>query len=81
MTVSNTERYNKVFAESLNLQPEDLNEGLVYNSVPLWDSVGHMSLMASLEAEFDIMLETDDIIAFSSYDKGKEILAKYSVTF
>jgi acyl carrier protein len=79
--MSNTERYNKVFTESLNLQPEDLNEGLVYNSIPLWDSVGHMSLMASLETEFDIMLETDDIIAFSSYDKGKDILAKYSVKF
>ena len=79
--MSNAERYDKVFAESLNLQPEDLNEGLVYNSVALWDSVGHMSLMASLEAEFDIMLETDDIIAFSSYDKGKDILTKYSVKF
>ena len=37
--------------------------------------------MAALEAEFDIMMETDDIIDFSSYAKGMEILAKYEVQF
>jgi hypothetical protein len=40
-----------------------------------------MSLMAALETEFDIMMETDDIIDFSSYAKGMEILSKYEVQF
>ena len=38
-----------------------------------------MQLVAALEDAFDIMLDTDDIIDLSSYDKGKEILAKYDV--
>ena len=38
-----------------------------------------MTLMAELEDVFDIMLETDDIVDFSSYEKGKEILKKYEV--
>jgi len=67
--------------DALNLQPQDLNDNLIYNSVATWDSVGHMSLMATLETEFDIMLETDDIIDFSSYLKGDEILAKYEIKF
>ena len=47
-----------------------------------WDSVGHMTLMAALEDAFDIMMETDDIIDFNSYEKGKETLAKnYGVEF
>ena len=32
-----------------------------------------------LEETFDIMLDTDDIIDFSSYDKGMEILERYDI--
>lgn len=56
-----------------------LNESLVYQSVPTWDSVGHMAMIAALEGRFEIMMETDDVIDFSSYLKGMEILAKYNV--
>ena len=38
-----------------------------------------MSLMSALEDAFDISLETDDIVDFSSYEKGKEILKKYNI--
>ena len=40
-----------------------------------------MTLISSLEDEFDIMMETDDIIDFESYEKGIEILKKYGVSF
>jgi hypothetical protein len=40
-----------------------------------------MGLIATLEDSFDIMLDTDDIIDFSSYARGKEILKKYDVIF
>ena len=33
------------------------------------------------EDSFDIMFDTDDIIDFSSYEKGKELLKKYDITF
>jgi len=79
--MTNKQRYDKVFMEALNLQPPDLNDNLIYNSVAAWDSIGHMSTMAALETEFDIMMETDDIIDFSSYPKGMEILAKYDIQF
>ena len=55
---------------------EDQLPGLKYQDVEAWDSVGHMGLIASLEEAFDIMMDTDDIIDFGSYEKGKEILAK-----
>ena len=32
--------------------------------------------MSGLEEAFNISIETDDIIDFSSYNKGKEILKK-----
>lgn len=73
------ERYDKIFLETLALNVEDLTDALIYNSVPVWDSVGHMTLMAALETEFDIMMETEDIIAFSSYLKGMDILSHYGI--
>lgn len=76
--MTNLENYNKVFCDTLEIS-EDQLPGLNYQAVPLWDSVGHMTLVANLEDAFDIMMETDDIIDLSSYEKGKEILKKYDV--
>ena len=74
--MTNLEKYNEVFKENLSVDDEALNETLIYQSVPDWDSVGHMGLVSALEEAFDIMMETDDIIEFNSYLKGKEILKK-----
>ena len=38
-----------------------------------------MTLIAALEDAFDIMMDTDDIIDFESYEKGIEIMKKYQV--
>jgi acyl carrier protein len=54
---------------------------LEYQSIIDWDSIGHMELMATLEEVFGIMMDTDDIIDFSSFEKGKEILGKHNVEF
>lgn len=79
--MTNLEKYNQVFCESLEIT-EDKLLGLEYQGVELWDSVGHMNMMAALEDTFDIMMETDDIVDFSSYEKGKEILAaNYDINF
>ena len=78
--MTNLEKYKNVFCETLQISEDKLN-GLEYQGVELWDSVGHMTLMAALEDAFDIMMDTDDIVDFSSYEKGKEILKKYDVEF
>lgn len=78
--MTNLEKYNNVFCETLQIT-EDKLAGLKYQGVELWDSVGHMTLISALEDAFDIMMETDDIIDLSSYEKGIEILKKYDVEF
>ena len=52
-----------------------------YNEIDEWDSIGHMALVAALEDEYKISFETDDIIDFSSFKKGIEILKKYKIEF
>lgn len=76
--MSNLEKYNKIFKETLEVS-DDMLAGLKYQDIKEWDSVGHISLIGELEDTFDIEIDTDDIIDFSSYEKGKDILAKYDV--
>lgn len=80
--MNNLEKYNQAFITTFEVS-EDQLAGLKYQDIEAWDSVGHMGLIAALEEAFDIMMDTDDIIDFNSYEKGKEILAKdeYGVTF
>ncbi|WNJ99103.1 acyl carrier protein [Thalassospiraceae bacterium LMO-JJ14] len=73
--------YDRVFVEIFEIDEEKLKENLEFNSIETWDSIGHLSLISELEECFDISLETDDIVDFSSYEKGKEILKKYGVAF
>jgi acyl carrier protein len=72
------DKYDKVFMKSFKIKKDKLKK-LKYNSIPQWDSVGHMSMVGALEETFKITLEMDDIIDFSSYEFGKKILKKYKV--
>jgi len=71
--------YNMAFIESFGITESKL-DGLKYQDIEEWDSVGHMGLMTSLEDAFNIEMDIDDIIDFSSYKKGKEILSKYNIS-
>ncbi|WP_298864818.1 acyl carrier protein [uncultured Sulfitobacter sp.] len=81
MSTENTQKLTDAFVEALQIKPEQVTDDLEYNSIKEWDSVAHMTLVAALEEQFDIMLDTDDIIDMSSVAKAKEILAKYDVSF
>ena len=76
--IENIEKYNKSFEDTFLIDGDKI-ETLEYQSIEAWDSVGHMSLMASLEEVFNIEMEIDDIIEFSSYEVGKMILKKYNI--
>lgn len=79
--MTNDERYLKVFTETLSVSEKEA-VGLEYQGIADWDSVGHMGLIAAIEDEFDIMMDTDDIIDLSSFEKGKEILeTNYNIEF
>lgn len=79
--MTNKEKYSIAFCEIFGITEEKL-AGLKYQDIKEWDSVGHMGLIARLEDEFDIMMDTDDIIDFNSYERGQEILStNYGVEF
>ncbi len=76
--MTNREKYINAFVEALEVDESVVPE-LVYQGIEEWDSVGHMSLVAEIEEAFDIMMDTDDIIDFSSFEKGIELLKKYDI--
>lgn len=79
--MDNVKKLKAAFSEALGL-PENVDvQTLKYNEIPEWDSIAHMALIAQLDDQFDIMMDTDDIIDISSFDKAKEVLNKYGVEF
>jgi len=61
------------------MDSKKFGENIKYNEIAEWDSIGHMTLMSGLEEGFSISVETDDVVDFSSFKKGIEILKKYNI--
>jgi acyl carrier protein len=66
-----------IFADSLDIDQSIVTDNLRYAEIPQWDSVAHMALMAYIEVGFDIMIDTEDVIDMSSFEKAKQIVTKY----
>lgn len=78
MYMSKLKTYNQVFTKTLGIKEIKLKK-LNYQGVKSWDSVGHMNLISVLEKKFNIEMDIDDIVDFSSYEMGKKILKKYKI--
>ena len=78
--MSNLDKYNQCFISTFTIDESAFKNNIEYNSIPEWDSIGHMAMIAELEEVFGISMDIDDIIEFSSYKKGMEILVKYEVS-
>ena len=76
--MENIKIYEEAFIKIFSVDKNELLN-LKYQSIESWDSVGHMALIAELEEKFNIEMDIDDIIAFSDYKEGKQILAKYEI--
>ena len=77
--MTNLEKLNNIFMEVFSVEETALNADFGKENVDSWDSVHQLSLTGAVEDEFDIMLDAEDILGFSSYEKAKEILNKYEI--
>jgi len=75
----NERKLRSIFAEVLRVGEEEICDQTAYEKTMGWDSVAHMTLVAALDFNFNLMIETDDVLDLSSYPKAKEILRKYGV--
>lgn len=77
--MNNLEKLNHIFCEVFACDESVLGVGFDKNAVEGWDSVRQLSLTSSVEDEFDIMLDPEDILDFVSYENAKNILKKYEI--
>lgn len=76
--MTNLETYKNCFVEGLELDHESV-ESASMNSVERWDSIGQMSLIALIEDAFSIELEPDEIMTFTDYNAGIQILKNHNI--
>ena len=77
--MTNLEKLNKIFCEVFAVEASALHGDFDSKCVEGWDSVRQLSLTSAVEDEFDIMLDPEDILEFTSYEGAKVILLKYGV--
>lgn len=76
--MTNLEKYKNCYVEGLELDIETV-ENASMESVERWDSIGQMSLVALIEDAFSIEFEPDELMTFTTYSSGIEILRKHNV--
>ncbi|WP_229715918.1 acyl carrier protein [Mangrovihabitans endophyticus] len=79
--MADLQRLRDAFRTSLDLPADTPVDELQYQDNAQWDSLAHMSLIAAIEDEFSIMIDTDDVINMSSFQEAVRILGKYGVAF
>ena len=77
--MTNLEKLNNIFCEVFSVEATELSSEFDKNSIAGWDSVRQLSLTTAVEDAFDIMLDAEDILEFTSYDNARIILAKYDI--
>ena len=77
--MTNLEKYNAIFTEVFGVTADQLGDNFSKETVSEWDSVHQLNIISLLEETFDFMLDPEDIMACTSYNAGKEILAKNDI--
>ena len=78
--MDNLEKFNNAFIEVFGVDIIMLNDQFSKETADNWDSVRQLSIVTALEEAFDIMMDPEDILGFTSYAFGKTIMKKYNIT-
>ncbi|MAL78748.1 MAG: hypothetical protein CMN55_06480 [Sneathiella sp.] len=73
------EKLVSVLAEVFNLQPDQIVPELTKENVGSWDSLKQMDLVISLERQYGVTLQVEDIIQLVSVAKIAEVLKRKGV--
>lgn len=71
------DKLKKAFQKTLKLPANPDYTSLAFARTEGWDSIAHMQLIAAIEEAYEIMLDTKDVLALSSYSIAKTIVEKY----
>jgi acyl carrier protein len=69
-----------VLARVFHMDPSDVTDQTSNETLPEWDSMAHVSLIAGLEEEFKVSIAITDAMEMTSVSRIKRILKEYGVT-
>ncbi len=78
MTTGVTERLEEIFRAVFELPPGSEITHLQQGS-PKWDSLGHVKLVAALESEFGLEIDTADALRLNSYAATRQWLQSQEI--
>ena len=55
-------RVRKAFSAAFDVEPSSVNINTVPADIKAWDSMGHVTLASSLEQEFNLTFDVDDLM-------------------
>ena len=71
----------QTLADVFELSPTEINEGITRESIANWDSLRQMDLVVSLERDFNISLQMEDIVKMTSVASIIQVLLAKGVNF
>jgi acyl carrier protein len=77
--MSVSQQLNEVVSKALSVSADTVTDELEYQSIPEWDSMTHLVLVAELEQAYGIAIDMDDVLEMGSVGKIKTLLKKYNV--
>lgn len=77
--MDNLAKLKKIFVEVFSVDENMVNDDFNNKSVDNWDSIHQLSLTTAVEDEFDLMLDAEDIIEFTSFAAARKVLEKYDI--
>ena len=73
------EKLIQAFSAGLGIPASPEVTTFEYRRIPQWNSMAHMQLVLEIESAFDIMLDTDEVLGLSSFDKALEIISRHGL--
>ena len=77
MQIMTTDEALKWIAELFEESPENVTSETAREDIPAWDSLGVLTLMASLDENFDILLTEQDLRGMKKVDDILAILRNH----
>ena len=69
-------RIKKVMAAVFEISVEEINDQTSSDSIDSWDSLNLMNLVVSLEEEFEIQFDDEEIVDMLNFKLIKEIISR-----
>jgi acyl carrier protein len=60
-------RIRSILAEVFGLNPADVGPDTSTDTVPAWDSLQHLTVVLSLEEEFDVHFDDEETVSLVSF--------------